>query len=1064
MIIKKFIEQVERFYEKPAIKKGDLELSYGQLNDYADRIARAIITGDNPTTPTTQTITGEEQQQAALLFEHGIGMIAALLGVLKACKTYVPLDISYPIKRQLYILENSEARLLLTNNLNIGPAQEIAGQMKMAGREIRILNIDCIEEKIPHSTFSPVEREANGDRNAYIIYTSGSTGQPKGVYQTHHNVLYYTRNWIQRFSITPGDRMTLLTSFTHDGCVQDIFSALLSGACLYPYSLKEGGSIEGLYMLLVKEKITIWHSVPSLYRFFAYTFTEKDLFYDLRWILLGGEPLRDYDLRLYRDYFPQARLANVYGQTESSVSAICSIGPKDTFEDMHLGAPLDETKIMLVNDDGQIVEKMGGGEIVVSSAYLAPGYWQDPENSDIAFTFDDELGRLYWTGDQGRLTAEGHIKIMGRKDFQVKVRGFRVETGEIETALLTYETIKEVAVTARPDNAGDNYLCAYIVSTGTLTADELRKYLTAELPDYMVPRYFLFLEKMPLNFTGKIDRQSLPDPEEINTAESTYEAPTDEVEEKVAAIWQEVLAVEKVGINDNFIQLGGHSLLVISIIARIHQEFDVELQLIDVFSKPTVKELAQLIRRARPSLFSPIEPAEEKEYYPVTADQARMFILNRMEEISITYNTYAVRQVEGKIDRDRFQHAFQKLIERHESFRTSFEMLADEQPVQLIHKQVSFQVSYMNATVGKQAGAGDIDKIIKNFVRPFDLSKPPLLRVCLIKTSDDNHILIMDIHHIVSDGVSEHIVINDFARLYQGEELPPVRLRYRDYSEWQCRQELSEQWEKAEKYWLEMYKNAAPILDLPTDYPRPAVQEFEGDLIKFQLDQDITQQLNKMARATGATLYIVLLAIYNVLLNKYTGCPDIVVGSFIAGRDHADMQHIVGLLVKTIALRNSPSGNKTFQYFLQEVKNNTLQAFENQQYPFNHLLEKLNLPRDPSRNPLFDTAFILQNIGTAVPQENERSEELRIVSYDCEIRTAKFDLTFEAFDGGDSIPCCFNYCTRLFKQETIELMKERFLILTQNILNNPNAAIQDLDMALPIEHEIAQKEEIGFDL
>ncbi|HLP61263.1 MAG TPA: AMP-binding protein, partial [Candidatus Deferrimicrobium sp.] len=385
MIIKKFAEQVERFYEKPAIKKGDRELSYGQLNDYADRIARAIITGESPTAP------GEEQQ-TALLFEHGIDMIAALLGALKACKTYVPLDISYPLKRQLYILENSGARLILTNNLNIGPAQELAGQMKIAGREIRILNIERIEDNQEKLPLSIVEREANGDRNAYIIYTSGSTGKPKGVYQTHRNVLYYTRNWIQRFSIIPGDRMSLFTSFTHDGCVQDIFSALLSGACLYPYSLKEGGSIEGLYMLLIKEKITIWHSVPSLYRFFTNTLTEKDLFYDLRWILLGGEPLRDYDLRLYRDYFPQARLANVYGQTESSVSAICSIGPKNTFEDMDLGEPLDETKIMLVNDDGQIVEKMGGGEIVVSSAYLAPGYWQDQENSDIAFTFDDELG------------------------------------------------------------------------------------------------------------------------------------------------------------------------------------------------------------------------------------------------------------------------------------------------------------------------------------------------------------------------------------------------------------------------------------------------------------------------------------------------------------------------------------------------------------------------------------------------------------------------------------------------------------------------------------------------
>ena len=366
---------------------------------------------------------------------------------------------------------------------------------------------------------------------------------------------------------------------------------------------------------------------------------------------------------------------------------------------------------------------------------------------------------------------------MGRKDFQVKVRGFRVEAGEIETVLLQYRAVKDVAVIARPDADGDNYLCAYLVTGEPLAPEELRKYLAAELPDYMVPRYFIFLEKMPLNYTGKIDRHGLPEPEEALGTESLYVAPTDEIEEKVAAIWQEVLGVEKVGINDNFIQLGGHSLLVISIIAKIHQEFDVELQLMDVFSNPTVKELAQLIRDSIPSLFSPIEPAEEKEYYPLTADQNGMFVLSRIESVGITYNITAVVPVEGDFDLLRFEQVLRALIKRHEAFRTSFREV-NNQPVQIIHKDVHFQIPYIDA-------GEEVRQIVRDFIRPFDLSIAPLLRAGIVKQAQDKYLLLMDTPHIISDGVSHEILTNEFALLYKGQELPGLKLRYRDYAEWE---------------------------------------------------------------------------------------------------------------------------------------------------------------------------------------------------------------------------------------------------------------------------------------
>ncbi|MCP5105877.1 MAG: amino acid adenylation domain-containing protein, partial [bacterium] len=671
MIIKKFEEQMERFCDRTAVKTAARELTYRQLDEYVNRVAHAIIAKS----------AGE--QQVALLFEHGIFMIVGALGTLKADKTYVPMDISYPEKRLLYLLENSGTDLILTDGRNLSLAQALSGR---AGGKPAVLNIEDMDGKFP---ITPVQREVSEERNAYILYTSGSTGKPKGVYQTLRNMWYYIRNWIERFSITEFDRMSLLTSFTHDGAVQDIFAALLSGACLYPYSMKNRGSVEELYMLLVKERITIWHSVPSLYRFFAETLTEKDLFYDIRWVLLGGEPLREHDLTLFKSYFPKALLANVYGQTESSVSTICTISREDTFDDVSLGRPLDKTEILLVDEEGDIVETMGVGEVVVSCDHIAPGYWRDPGNSESVFTRDDELGRLYWTGDMGRLTAEGFIKVMGRKDFQVKVRGFRVETGEIETVLLRHNSVKEVITIAKPDEEGDNYLCAYIVANETIAPEELRRYLALELPDYMVPRYFMFLEKMPLNPTGKIDRRQLPEPEEAMVSESVYEAPSNETEKRVAEIWQEVLGVEKVGIHDNFIELGGHSLLVISIISRIHQAFDVELQLSDVFENPTVKELSLLIAASEENVFSTIESTEKKEYYPVTSDQKRMFVLDQFEGIGVTYNLMGIMALEGNVNPQRFEQTFQALVRRHEAFRTSFRLIAEEL-VQVIHEKVDF--------------------------------------------------------------------------------------------------------------------------------------------------------------------------------------------------------------------------------------------------------------------------------------------------------------------------------------------------------------------------------------
>jgi len=1067
MIIEKFQEQVEAFPAKIAVKAGNRTIAYSELNTYANQVAHVIMAGDRD-----REETGDNSYQGvSLLFEHGADMIIGVFGSLKAGKTYIPLDVTYPSKRLLYMLENSGSYLILTNESNLGAAAQLAAQ---AQTKIDILNIDAIvnQKAESESTLNMNTNEkfaaslnVNPDSPAYILYTSGSTGQPKGVVQTQRNVMYYTRNWIQRFSITSSDRMTLFSAFSHDGSVQDMFAALLAGATLYPYNYKTTDSTDPLYTLLMKEKITIWHSVPTLFRYFANTLTEKNVFYNIRWVLLGGEPLRPNDLELFRAHFSIATLANVYGQTESSVSTICTISQTDISDAVCLGEPLDETEILLVGEDGDVIETMGMGEIVVACDYIAPCYWRDEESSKRVFTHDDDLKRLYWTGDLGRFTMDGLIKVMGRKDSQIKIRGFRVETEEIESVLLQHQAVKEAVVMAKEDENIENYLCVYLVSDQTITPGEFREYLSRELPDYMIPRYFIPLEKMPLTPNGKIDRRRLPEPEEVIIPGSEYVAPTNETEKKLAAIWQEVLAVEKVGINDDFIELGGHSLLVISILSKMHQEFNVELQLRDVFDNPTIKELSRLIMDAEESIFSSIQPGERKEYYIATHDQRRMFTLSQYENIGTTYNLAMVSQFNGPFDPQRFEAAFLKLIQRHEVLRTSFRFL-DNQLVQVIHDYdtIDFQIHHIDANASSQTGTSDIKKIINQFIQPFDLGKAPLLRVGLIKPGKNKHLLLLDIHHIISDGISEIILNNDFVRLYESEELPALKLRYRDYSEWlNCMDRLGKL-QQQEEYWLNQFRGESPMLNMPLDFSRPVMQSFEGDVVGFRLGKEMTRQLKQMAKETGATQYMVLLAMFNILLQKYTGQEDIVVGSIIAGRTHPDLENIVGFFVKTMALRNQPAVHKTFDFFLEQLKKSTLETFENQLYPFDRLVEKLKLAKDRARNPLFDTAFVWQNLEGILPGNFKTDTNLKTTLQVYEIKTTMFDLHFEAMEIGGEILCGFQYCTKLFKRETIELMKDRFLILVENILDNPQAKIQDLDYAVPIEKEMNQTEEVEFDL
>jgi tyrocidine synthetase-3 len=1028
MIIKKFEEQVKSNPKKVAVKTAKQELTYEFLNSSADKVSNIIRKKYN------NALACNKEEVVALLFEHGIHMILGTIAALKSGKVYVPFDPSYPLKRLVYMLEDSGSHMIITNNENLEIAKELVSH---TDKEICIMNIDEIDYLEPSEK---IQINSEGKDVAYILYTSGSTGKPKGVVQTQEHIMHFIKCYTERLSITKEDKMTLFSAFSHDAAIMDIYGALLNGATLYPLNIKKQGNINEVARWLQKEEITIWHSVPTLYRYFVNTLTNLQ-FENLRFMVLGGEAVVEHDIVMFRNLFNNCKLMNLYGQTESSYNSSQVFLPNNDKIKITLGDVVADTEIVVIDENGEEVSTLQIGEIAILSDNIALGYWNDKEKTEEVFEYYPDMGRIYWTGDLGRLLEDGHIEFVGRKGAQVKIRGFRVELGEIESRLLTHKDIKEAVVLGKKDATANDYLCAYMVSEVEVDLHDLRQYLSQELPEYMIPSYFIKLEKMPLTPTGKVDRRALPEPSENLLLQSEYEAPRNDLEEKLVDIWREVLGPKKIGINSNFFELGGHSLKATTLILKIHQYLNVEVDLGEIFRSPTIKSISEYIEKKEKSIYEDIKAVENMEYYPVSSAQKRMYMLYQMNEESVGYNMPGAMVIEGSLDIARLETSFKKLISRHETLRTSFKIL-EEKIVQIVNKEVEFNIDYLEQT------EKTVEELLEEFIRAFDLSKAPLLTVNLVKLMENKYLLMFDMHHIISDGTSMGILMDEFVMIYSGQELEKLKIQYKDFAAWQNKFLKSEEIKKQEEYWVHSFSNNLPVLNIPTDFVRPSMQSFEGDSISFKLDNNLTNNLNNIAKETGSTMYMLLLSGVNILLSKYSGQEDIIVGSPVAGRQHADLNRVIGMFVNTLAMRNYPKGIKSYRDFLKEVKENSLKSYENQQYQFEELVNKLNIPRDISRNPLFDVMFIMQNMDNA----NEEIKELEFKQYIQERKTAKVDLTFTAKQIGEELLIDLEYCTKLFKRETIERMKEHFVNILEETSSNLEIKLKEINI-LPEEEK-----------
>lgn len=1030
-VTKRFEYQVGQHPEHLAIKSRTQQITYHALNAKANQLARALL-----------ALQPDRTKPIVLLLEQGVAFITALLAVLKIGRIYVPLDASFPYTRNAYILEDAQATLIVTNTKNLTSAQTLA-QNKYTLFNIDDVDATCSSENLANMV-SP-------DALAYLIYTSGSTGQPKGVIQNHRNILHNCMLQTQGMQIIHTDRMSLLYSCSVMGAARNIFNALLNGATLYPFNVKSSG-LNQLVDWVIREEITIYHSVVTLFRHVVSVLTGQEALDKLRLIILGGEAVLTKDAELYKKHFPATcTLYTALGATETGTARqfIVKHDTPLTGPVVPLGYAVADKDVLLLDEAGVAVKPGEIGEIAVRSRYLALGYWRKPELTEKAFTPDpqDQHQLIYHTGDMGLMLADGCLLHKGRKDFQVKIRGYRIEIAEIEALLLNLPQIKEAVVTTQENANGEKYLVAYFVpeSNHSPTLETLHRHLADKLPDYMLPAAFVCLEALPLTPNGKVNRLALPLPEQVRPRlDNTLIAPRTDLEEKLVAIWSDILQRAPIGIHDNFFQLGGHSLFAAQVILRINHTFAIELPLSSLFEAPTIAHLAkkvdQFAQQGKTEQFIPV--CDRKETLPLSFAQQRLWFLDQLEPSSSFYHITKAVRITGHLEVQVLQAALNHVVARHEILRTTLNTV-DGNPYQRIAEKGLVALSVIKVAPTLQTAAQQ--RLLQAEIqRPFDLSNDLMLRATLWQLSPTDSILLLVMHHIAADGWSVGILFHELTTLYeafsqnQPSPLPALPIQYVDFAVWQRQWLQGITLQQQLDYWTHQLADIPAQLTLFTDHPRPAVQTFRGCNQRFHLEKPLVTQLHHLSQQAGVTLFMTLLAAFMILLNRYSHQTHLTVGSPIANRTRPEIESLIGFFVNTLVLRGDLSDNPTFLTFLSQIKQTCLAAYTHQDLPFEKLVEVLQPERDLSYSPLFQVMFVLQN----APREALHLSKVTMTALEITHTTAKFDwlLAMEETETG-TLEGNWEYNTDLFEATTITRIISQFQTLLAGIVANPQQQV-----------------------
>ena len=1028
-----FEKQVTENEDHSAIIFNEEYWTYKELNSKANRLAHYLI----------QKHSAGPGKLTGVMISKSNWTVATLLAILKSGGAYLPIDPEYPEHRIKYLIDDSGIELLITESDLFFKLDFYKGTFLVLDIQFDLLPDD---DANPPCSNSP-------DDLAYMIYTSGSTGKPKGVAIAHKSICN-TLLWRKSFYGFNEEVVNLqLPSYAFDSSVEDIFSVLISGGTLV--IPKEELKTDPFYIkgLIKEHAVSHFLTTPSLYRFLLGEISDSITY--LRAITVAGEAVHEGLVTAHYELAPGVELFNEYGPTEN---AVCSTAGKLLADErVHIGSPIDNVSVYVLNERFELVPVGVKGELCVSGIGLAKGYHKADQLTAERFITIQINGKpllMYRTGDNARWLSNGTIEYLGRNDRQVKVRGYRIEIGEVENLISGLPQVKQCAVVAVDRGENGKELTGFVVPEGASNIPEIMGSIRKQLPHYMVPGKLVSINNIPLTVHGKIDHDKLImlEAEAQNAvSNNSYVLPTTPLEKKLTEIWQEVLDKDKIGITDDFFVLGGHSIKAVQIISRIQKELNIKIEIKTLFSDATIKALSQTMEKeSLPVKFGSIEAySNDNNLYELSNAQKRLWFLSQFEAGSSAYNSTTAFMLTGKLKTDVLSTAFDRLIKRHESLRTTFRTEEGE-PRQCIHdsQSVKFRLEIIDLTDDELAEetAKNIAKI--DAAKPFNLEKGPLLRATIIKLANHQNVLLLSIHHIVSDGWSVTVLFNDIIKVYNGLlygtgiELPQLKIQYKDYTAWQNTLINSAEFTDHEKFWLGKFESNIPVLELLTDYPRPAVKSYNGRFHAYTLGPEHSKTIHHLASKFDTSKFVIIQSVTKALLYKYTGQTDIIIGSLIAGRNHIDLEDQIGFYVNTIPFRTTFNEDDTFDELVLNIKKNTLDAFSHSQYPFDVLVDKLDINRSLNRSPLFDVLLVLQNVEF---KTTEQLKDLSITPFEFEFNKSKFDLSFYFTERDEEhIDLKIEYDTDLFVPERIDYLFNHLKSLLDSIAQNSGQPVKTL--------------------
>jgi len=992
----------------------DRILTYGELGRLSDILAKKLHDmGVGP-----GTVTG-------LLMDRCPEIIIAQTAILKTGAAFMPIDAEYPDERISFMLEDVKAPCLVT-------AHRFINERDFKGTAlVNMDDPDIFKEE--NSFFNAC---AKPEDPCVVIYTSGSTGRPKGVILKHQGLSNIILGAIDEYKISSEDKIAKHASFSFDASLLEVFAALFSGAELHLVPEEIKLSLGPLNEYYEKYKITFGFLTTQL----GEQFMEYMDNTSLKTLAVGGEKLRTFTKRSYK-------LINIYGPTECSIF-VTGEQVEQYEENIPIGTPMPGCRIYVLDKHNNPQPPGAAGELCISGPCVAMGYHNRPEKTKACFVPDPfyKHGTMYKTGDLAAFMPDGKLLHLGRMDRQVKLRGFRIELGEIENAMLEFQGVSQAAVADYRDNRKRVYLCGYFVSEQTESETHFKTFLKKRIPEFMVPLHLVQMDTLPITPNGKIDRLKLPEPERNIAPEEAYIEPQNGLEKDLAKIWSELLSLERISADADFFSCGGDSLRAVALQVKIRKTLEYEISLSDIFSNPSPQKMAEFLDASgKDRRKTIIEKAPELPHYPASVAQQQLFLLSRMQGIKTSYNMPLKIDIKGDLDKKALSAAVRNLLKRHTSLRTRFDII-DGTCVQIPQDNAPLKMEF------SEVSSGSLEPVIKEFVKPFDLSKPPLFRVKLLALQNpgnrQDHVLLMDMHHIVSDGVSVGIIVRDLFELYQGKQPKPLVFQHKDFTYRDAQREKDVR-KNQERFWIENFSNP-PETGLPTDRPRKPGTDFQGDEHLEVLSFELSEKLRKLAKNQEATLHQVMLAALSILIARWSDIDDVIIGTSTSGRDLSEAEAVVGMFVRTLPTRHRPDNAKPFAALLNETKQHMRNIYANSEYPISALYEKLGLNRGPGRHPLFDVNFVMQETGISdLIEAGSISAKTGFIS----TGTAKFDISLGASVKNGCVNLRADYRKALYSRETMARFISHFTRILESVSENINVVIGDIDILCAEEKE-----------